>query len=80
MVELRENERIKKILEHFGISYSELSITEPFSEIKNNPNTRKQYGIDHIMRGVESKKVRIVIDYDADFPEMVIRIFSKDSQ
>ena len=73
------NERIKAILNHFGISYDDLSKTESFSEVKNNPNTRKAYGLERIMRGAESKKVRIVIDYDADFPEMIIRVFSKDS-
>lgn len=34
---------IETVLEHFGISHKELSKTEPFSEVKNNPNTRKAY-------------------------------------
>lgn len=71
---------IETVLEHFGISHKELSKTEPFSEVKNNPNTRKAYGIDCILKNRKIQKARIIIDYDADFPEIVIRVFSKDSQ
>lgn len=71
---------IETVLEHFGISHKELSKTEPFSEVKNNPNTRKAYGIDRILKNRRIQKARIIIDYDADFPEIVIRVFSKDSQ
>lgn len=73
-------ETLKSTLKHFGISHNELSKTEPLSEVENNPNTRKAYGIDHIMRNNENRKVRIIIDYDADFPEMLIRVFSENSQ
>lgn len=75
-----DQERIKRVLKHFNISQNELSDTEPFSEIQNNANTRRIYGVDQIMKDQKSRKVRIIIDYDADFPEMIIRIFSKCSQ
>lgn len=54
-VEICCQKRIEKVLEHFEISYKELSETEPFSAIKNNPNTRKAYGIDRIWK---NKKFR----------------------
>ena len=31
------------------------------------------------MRGRADRKVRIVIDYDADFPKMILRIFPRDN-
>lgn len=71
-------EDIKDILRHFEIKAEDFP-TEPLSEINNNENTRKAYGIDRIMRGRADKKVRIVIDYDADFPKLILRVFSKDS-
>ncbi len=74
------DERIKAILNHFGISYGDLSKTEPFNEVKNNPNTRKAYGIDRMIGNGQRGKVRIVIDYDADFPEMIIRVFPENSR
>ena len=49
-------ETLKSTLEHFGVSHNELPKTEPFSEVKNNPNTRKAYGIDYIMRDNKNKK------------------------
>ena len=73
-------QEIEEILKHFGISHNELSKIEPFSEVPNTPNMRKACGIDYLMRNNENKKARIVIDYDADFPRMVIRVFSRDTQ
>ena len=55
-VEICCQKRIEKVLEHFGISYKELSETEPFSAIKNNPNTRKAYGIDRILKNKKSRR------------------------
>lgn len=75
-----DQERVRKTLEHFNISQNDLSNAIPFWEIENNTHTRDAYGINRIMQGEKSKKVRIIIDYDADFPEMIIRIFSKCSQ
>lgn len=54
-IEICCQKRIEKVLEHFGISHKELSETEPFSAIKNNPNTRKAYGIDRILK---NKKIQ----------------------
>lgn len=74
----KHQEKIKEILSHFEIKNSDL-LDVPFTEINNSENNRKAYGIDWIMRGRADRKVRIVIDYDADFPKMILRIFPKDN-
>lgn len=73
-----EQRKIKKILEHFGIRTLDLG-GRSFTEIKNNKNNRKVFGIERIMMGRKEKKVRIIIDYDANLPVMILRVFSDDS-
>jgi len=73
-----EQRKIKKILEHFGIRILDLG-GRSFTEIKNNKNNRKVFGVERIMMGRKEKKVRIIIDYDANLPVMILRVFSDDS-
>lgn len=68
-----EQRKIKKILEHFGIRILDLG-ERSFTEIKNNKNNRKVFGIERIMMGRKEKKVRIIIDYDANLPVMILRV------
>lgn len=70
---------IKEALEHFGIQIADLE-GNSVTEIKNNKNTRKEYGIEGIMMGRLEKKVRIIIDYDTDFPTMLLRVFADGNQ
>lgn len=69
-----EQKRIKEVLKHFEIEVSDLE-GHPFTEIKNNKNTQKAFGIERIMMGRKERKVRITLDYDADYPVMILRVF-----
>lgn len=76
---------IDDALKHFGISEEEAF---PDSDTvvrtpKNGAFFRKELGIGMCMRLLEAdgkkdvRKVRIIIDYDADFPVMVNRIIPR---
>lgn len=74
----REQERIRGVLEHFGISIDELDGV-PFTEIPNNENTRRLYGVERIAIGRKEGKIRIILDVDMDYPVFILRVSSKDS-
>lgn len=71
---------IQNTLRHFNISQEDMPGLAYLRQINNNVHTRTAYGLDRILQTEENRKVRIIIDYDEDFPEMVIRVFSKCSQ
>ncbi len=69
-----EESWIKEALSHFGITMADIKDT-PFKEISNNTDNRKAYGVERAMQGETKKKVRIIIDYDADYPIMIHRVY-----
>lgn len=73
---------IDDALKHFGINKEE-AFPDSDTKVgtpKNGAFFRKELGIDMCMRLLEAdgkkdvRKVRIIIDYDADFPVIVHRI------
>ena len=75
----KEQDRVKQYLKHFGISENGLGGVT-FTEIPNNKNTRKVYGIERVMLGRNERKVRIVLDVDMDYSIFILRVFSENSQ
>lgn len=73
-----EQEAIKEVLKHFGINMEDLPCGG-FSEFRNNNNNCRVYGIERIMKGRTGKKVRIIIDYDVDYPKAILRVFPNDN-
>ncbi len=70
---------LDETLEHFGISNEEL-MTACLGRCDNNAFFRKNMGIDWILERHKDKavnlegKVRIIIDYDKNFPKIFVRI------
>lgn len=70
---------IDEVLSHFGIKNEEVfGVIHDLESSANSPFFRKNMGIDFILRNhvKEGKKVRIIIDYDADFPRILSRVIS----
>ena len=69
--------RIEEILKHFGVSSEEADEAEVFI-CKNDDFFREKTGIALNLKcceaAKEKKKVRIIVDYDADFPRILTRI------
>ena len=71
---------VDKVLEHFGISDEEAFSGTFLKTPDNSAFFRKELGIDMSIRSMENsglkdvRKVRIIIDYDADFPVMLQRL------
>lgn len=69
-------------LKHFGIGKGELDSVQLF-RCQNNDFFREKTGINLAigecgrLNGTEPRKARIVIDYDADFPNIVTRVISR---
>lgn len=74
----REQDRFKHYLKHFGIPENGLGGVT-FTEIPNNENTRKVYGIERIMLGREERKIRIILDVDMDCPVFILRVFPENN-
>ncbi len=70
---------IDEALKHFGISNKELESAELF-RCNNDAFFREKTGVDQAIGAVErfsgekSKKARIIIDYDANFPSILTRV------
>lgn len=75
-----DTEGLQNTLGHFNISQEDMIGLAYLWQINNNVHTRTAYGLDRILQAEKNRKVRIIIDYDEDFPEMVIRVFSRCSQ
>lgn len=65
---------IEKILKHFKISKEEL--TKGSYVAKNKESVRNNTGIILATNNGKIKKAHIIIDYDADFPYVLIRTIS----
>lgn len=65
-------EAVQKALEHFNIEDA-----KEFGVLDNNEKTLKAFGIgqmlDTIAIDAKRKKIRIIIDYDPDFPKCIVR-------
>lgn len=72
----RAQDRVKHYLKHFGISENG-RVT--FTEIPNNENTRRVYGIERTMLGRKERKIRIVLDVDMDYPVFLLRVFPENN-
>ena len=73
-------QRIDHILGHFEITEEGIKEDQHINILKNCELMREKAGIDYLTRGFEGdgekkdKKVRIIIDYDPNFPQIVARI------
>ncbi len=70
-----------KTLKHFGIS-NEDSMIGSLGRCDNSEFFRKNMGIDWILERHKNEvdvggKVRIIIDYDKDFPKIVTRVIAQ---
>lgn len=73
-----EQDRVKHYLKHFGISENGPGRVT-FTEIPNNENTRRVYGIERTMLGRKERKIRIVLDVDMDYPVFLLRVFPENN-
>lgn len=77
---VRKSVHIDETLKHFGISDEEAFLKTHLMTPNNSAFFRKELGVDMSIRLMDRpctkdvRKVRIIIDYDADFPVMVHRI------
>lgn len=73
---------INGILKHFGITDDDVNAAKHLHTATNGQYFKKEMGVTHFIKKHEEEagelpkgtKVRIIIDYDADFPEIVARI------
>ena len=72
-VEICCQKRIEKVRTFWNFN-KELSETEPFSAIKNNPNTRKAYGIDRILKNKKNPGGRSGTGRSGSY-QLVIKLF-----
>lgn len=72
---------IEDDLKHFGIEKDELDSAQLF-RCKNSDFFREKAGINlaigecERLNGKAPRKARIIIDYDADFPNIITRVIS----
>lgn len=72
---------IDRFLKYFGIKWEEIPPEVRFFSFSNCEHFKEVTGIQHLIEYVEKNhdcgkmngKIRITVDYDADFPIMVIR-------
>ena len=80
--ELEGNQYIENDLKHFGIDEDELKSAQLF-RCKNSDFFREKTGVNLAIKGCERlnghepKKIRIIIDYDADFHNIITRVISQ---
>ncbi len=73
---------IEDDLKHFGIEKDELDSVQLF-RCQNSEFFRGETGINLVIRecerlnGKAPRKARIIIDYDADFPNIITRVISR---
>lgn len=73
---------IEDDLKHFGIKKDELESVQLF-RCQNSDFFREKTGINLAigecgrLNGTAPRKARIIIDYDADFPNIVTRVISR---
>lgn len=71
---------LEETLEHFGITEKDIREIPHIYHSSNCDFYREKMGIDWMLKDIkhsgkqEKRKVRIIIDYDADFPAMVSQI------
>lgn len=73
---------IENDLKHFGINEEETKDGQLF-RCKNSYFFREKTGVNQAMEACErisgsvAKKARIIIDYDADYPNIITRVISQ---
>lgn len=71
---------LEESMEHFGITEKEIREVPHIYHASNCDFYREKMGIDWMLKDIkhtrkqEKRKVRIIIDYDADFPAIVAQV------
>ncbi len=74
---------INDALEHFGITNEEFAEAKAVYKCTNSQFYKEKTGVEHMVGRYEEEhekikgKVRIIIDYDTDFSEIVTRLISR---